>query len=470
MNPGTSLKRSAAPRWTRCTGWTRRRYLTKGASTVGIGLLGAACAPLGSTGEPAPPGPPSGRTPATIRFAVPFGAWLPTVVEPEIQRFQERFPHITVQVELAGDDPSQDETEWLRKRKIEAASGESVDLSVIRTRSLVELAALGLLADLGPRIKRDSGSMQVQDIWPNILDSGRYKGNQVGLFYLGVHLQVLFYNVGLFRNGGLPTPGELYAKGQWTWERHRDLSRSLTSTRDPERKVIGTSTAALSNPDWRSGPLWTFGADLFNRDRTRLTLDTPSAVECVSYFHTLACQDQSAVVALRDGGVGGYAQKGTLGMQPLWTGGARTWRMYGYEFDIVPLPSHRRKAGVFSAEKVSVLKYAKHPDAAWEYLKFAVTPAQQAEKQRAIPQLPVYRHQFEPWMREQQTQGHPASLHVLKDVFESAQTVQVIEQQDALNEIWAKHMGPLLNRCEGPAPKDVCEAIAREANVLLARR
>lgn len=71
------------------------------------------------------------------------------------------------------------------------------------------------------------------------MNAGKYKGKQVGLFWQGTNLLVTVYHTGLFQAAGEATPDELYAKGQWSWTKVREIARRLTDARNPDQKRFG---------------------------------------------------------------------------------------------------------------------------------------------------------------------------------------------------------------------------------------
>lgn len=440
-------------------GVTRRWVLLSGSAA---GPLLAACE-AGSGGQ-APAGS-AAKTPATIRVTT---VWpdVPIVeaIQGQVERFTKQAPHITVKFE-----PAASTADWLQKRKVEAAAGDAVEVSYHRNFALAELASLGLLADLGPYIRRDGKIIQIDDILPDVVNSGKYKEKQVGLFWQGTNVLVTVYHTGMFQAAGEPTPDELYAKGQWTWTKVREVARRLTDIRDPDQKRFGTHAFALGNFNWAAGVLWTFGADLMNQDRTRVTLTTPEAVECFEYFHTLVCKDYSAPVRATDGYEfmpGGAISQGRLAIVPNWIGSmiqaAPQW-----PFDLAPLPAQRKQASVLSPTNTSLMQHGPQKDAGWEFVKFANTPAEQQVMWKRFGQVPVHKQHFDSWTREVAAATNVRNLRYVQDIMKVAKAFPAVPPQDALQQVFQKHAFPLLHSCSGPAPKDVCEAISREGSLLL---
>ncbi|MBI3973450.1 MAG: extracellular solute-binding protein [Chloroflexi bacterium] len=444
----------------RCILRTRRDMLL---AAMAAGPLLAACGAGDFGGQPT--AVPAAKSPATIRVTTVWpDAPIVEAIQAQVDRFTKVAPHITVKFE-----PAASTGDWLQKRKVEAAAGDAVEVSYHRNFSLAELASLGMLADMAPYVKRDAKAIQSDDILPDVMNAGKYRGKQVGLFWQGTNLLVTVYHTGMFRAAGETTPDALYARGQWTWTRVREVARRLTDVRNEDQKRFGTHAFALGNFNWGAGVLWTFGADLLSQDGTRVTLTTPEAVECFEYFHTLVCRDYSAPVRATDGYEfvrGGAVDQGRIAIVPNWIGSminaAPQW-----PFDLAPLPSQRKQASVLSPANTSLLQHAPQKEAGWEFVKFAATPVEQQVMWRRFGQVPVHKQHFDPWMQEVAAATNVKNLRLVPEIMKVARAFPGVPRYSALQELFQKHAFPLLHSCSGPAPKEVCEAISREGTLLL---
>ena len=448
---------------------TRRTVTLAGLSLTG-GVAAAACTPGGRSDVVGA----AVKAPATIRLTTVFpDPPIVAVIEKQVGRFTQRFPQITVKFE-----PAASTNDWLQKRKVEAAAGDAVEVSHHRMNAVPELAALGILADLAAYLKRDGAALRVSDIWPDALDAGKYQGKQLGLPYRGIILLMTVFNTNLFQSAGVPTPLDLYARGQWTWQKVRELGAQLTNTRNPDSKLFGTSTFIFGNPDWRSAPLWHFGADLYNKERTRVTLTTPQAVECAEFFQNLACREGTAPVRLTDGyeyADDGAFTQGRLAIGFEWHGSLTSPRYERWPKEVAPLPAFRDKAGVLNAEQVSLLQHGKEKDAGWEYVKFAASPDEQLLMQQAFGYVPGHKHQFDAFVKQADIWRGVKGVSTLNDIMKAARPIQVSTKQSDVNTLWTKYVAGgtfanatgMLGTCQGPSAKDVMETVTREANQIL---
>lgn len=455
---------------------TRRRAVLV-PPALAAGPLLAACTARGQ-GAQNPAAQPA-KTPVTIDLT---SAWPDTVyveaIQAQVTRFTKQFPHISVNLQ-----PATSTKDWTDKRKVEAAAGEAVDVSIHYDMFLWDLAAPGLLVDLGPYIKQQTKTVQADDIWPGVLESGKYKGKQFALFWVGPNVLVTVYNIDLFQAAGESTPDQLYAKGQWTWPNVREIARRMTNTRNPDRKVFGTTSFILGNVAWRSVPLWQFGTDLFNADHTRLTLNSPQGVECVEHFSNLVCRDGTAPLRTQDDyeyqpDTGAVVQ-GRVAI-PFENHTALVNSRYDmWPKDIAPLPSYRQSASMLSTAHISLMQLGKHKEAGWEYVQFAASPPeqQQMQKQKGFAQVSAHRRLFDSWMAQMEATTKAKNLRYVKDALQAAKSVQLTTNQADLNAIWNKYLAGgrlgsstgLLGTCQGGSAKDVCDTITREANQLLSQ-
>src|SRR5690606_22677801 len=68
-------------------------------------------------------------------------------------------------------------------------------------------------------------------------------GDEYAVGKLGVSVVGIHYNRELFTRLGLPDPQELYAKGEWTWDKYLEIAKAATRDEDNDGKidVWGTS-------------------------------------------------------------------------------------------------------------------------------------------------------------------------------------------------------------------------------------
>lgn len=133
-----------------------------------------------------------------------------------------------------------------------------------------------MLRDIGAYVRRYKTDLE--DIFPPLRAHGEYKGVRYGLARSG-GIQGLYYNLTAVKEAGLPTPNELDARGQWTWDAYLDLARRLTVRgADGEAARLGTARGP-----WE---MWLYngGGDLIDKSGTKTLLDSPDAAASFQFM------------------------------------------------------------------------------------------------------------------------------------------------------------------------------------------
>jgi ABC-type glycerol-3-phosphate transport system substrate-binding protein len=146
-------------------------------------------------------------------------------------------------------------------------------------------------------------------------------------------------------------------------------------------------------------------------------------------------------------------------------------RQFGWTFDVAPMPDYKQKASLLNAEQICLLHYGKQKDAAWEYLKFAASPDEQAIMAKAFGQTPPYKSQFDAWAKTadatQGLKGAPLIADVLK--YAKPLPIEVTIKFSDLQALWEQKIigAPLLNQCGGRSAKDAYDQFVRDGNVVM---
>ena len=106
---------------------------------------------------------------------------------------------------------------------------------------------------------------------------------------------VVFYNQTLFEKAGIPTPADLVAKGQWTWEAFASIAKQI-------KAKTGTYGYQTMDGTGYTDNLWetivpmirAYGGDIWDA-KGACTLDAPEAVKAMTLFHDMIYVDKSVV-------------------------------------------------------------------------------------------------------------------------------------------------------------------------------
>lgn len=307
--------------------------------------------------------------PVTIKFNyrnVSVGA--ERLVKAWIAEFEQLHPEIKVEWTVAGSG-------WEDKLLVEMAAGTAPDVTEFWGAFAQRLAHRGLLLDLRPYVERDFSASEVEDFFPSswaltFIGYGPRKGEQYALPRY-INTTPIYYNADLFARAGLEHPGILNERGEWTWQTLRDSAKKLV--RKDGDKVVQYGFALLTNHWHRIAQwVWEAGGDFFDpEDPLVFTADRAEAVEGVQFIHDMIWQDSSTMPSLS----GQAFIEGRLGMMSTGLndalsrfkpaiGDAFAWNMTRRAVG----PKGRRPYIVDDA--FGIWSGTRHPDEAWEFLKF----------------------------------------------------------------------------------------------------
>jgi len=190
--------------------------------------------------------------------------------------------------------------------------------------------------------------------------------------------------------------------------------------------------------------LWQNGADIMNAERTRCTLDSPAAIEALTFVRDLrhrhgVCPPTTA--GERNEGLNMFMQErvamfmtGPWDVQTLLQKPTLQW-------DVAPLPARKRAATLLGTENYAIAAASKHPQEAWELYKFLLSAHSQEYMAQKLDKMPSRKSVAEgPYL------AAPAKYNrrVFVDALSYAQAVPNIPEwdevahylKDAFDRIW----------------------------------
>lgn len=288
-----------------------------------------------------------------------------------LMSFERKHPNISVRKEVI---PVRG---YHEKLLVEIMGGVAPDIMLINDKLLPEFAQKGVLLNLKPYIQRDDYSLD--DFFVSYLQDSTYRGELYGLPEGGGAV-VIFYNKDLFDQAGVS-----YPHGDWTWDTFLEKAQKLTKDINGDGRIDqfgvfpGVFWAHLL--PW----IWEAGGDLLNEDMTECKLNSPEAIKGIQFFFDLIHKYKVAPGTVQLGAASGPLLF-EMGRVAMYVGGP--WDVPQFKqkknlnWDVYFYP--RGKAGRFtrsSSNCYTIWSGTKHPDEAWQLLKFLV--GQQAVKIRA---------------------------------------------------------------------------------------
>ncbi|HAL61222.1 MAG TPA: sugar ABC transporter substrate-binding protein [Chloroflexi bacterium] len=403
-------------------------------------LLGAGCAPAATptptiptpeviretvvvTATPEPTAPPA---PVTITYFT-FSAAPDHLVELDemIQIFEEEHPGIEVKVELAPFG------EYFTKLQTLIAGGTAPDVFELNYENFVSFAAKGVLLDLGPLAQADE-EFDPTVFYPRAYNAFNLNGIQFGLPET-FSTVVLYYNKDLFDDAGVA-----YPTADWTWADAVAAAEELT---DADEGVWG-----LYSPI----QFWEFykkaaqnGCSFFNEDKTEATINEPKCVEAlqtmidfVTKYHVMPSDAEMGGIS--DGDMF-KAGKIAMDVTGIWMFAA--FEDAPFEWDIQVEPGMAQKATHFFSNAVSVFAATKHPQEAWEWVRFFTTSPEMAQiRVKSAWELPTLDNPalFADYLEQRPPANREAVFESLNYAIVPPVIERQSEMQDAVNNLLDK--------------------------------
>lgn len=329
-----------------------RRTLAKTGVTAAVGLAASQYAEAPATAK-------QSDELSFMNWDVVEGTPLATV----LKRFEEQ-SGISVNVQPA---PTQDYTTRMRTL---LASGSPPDVMRIDDDLVRGFAEANQLLDLTERIKQsDIDTSEFAEAlfkFPVQLD-GTHPA-----WVIGVQPRVIFYNVTMFEEAGVPLPPSTWTGEGWTWDDFLNVAQQLTN-------VDAQQWGALIYGD--NAYEQTFSVNngveggIYSPDGSEFTLASEHGAEAVQWVTDLACvhevqppwsqiqQDQARQQLFASGRVGMLF--GAFGLVPYFQE-----NVSDFTWDVAPVPAKVNQKQEGSQIVFTIPKDAANKDAAWELLKF----------------------------------------------------------------------------------------------------
>lgn len=298
-------------------------------------------------------------------WAIPGNAQEQEVYKTVAREFERLHPHITVVTDNGATNRE--------KLAVMVAAGSAPDISFVTIEHSAAFIESGAFLPLDNFIRRDG--FNINDFFPQILAPYRWDGERHGagpLYALPkeVAIRATYYNRSLFQTAGLETPASYVQRGIWNWQSWLDVAKKLTRETNadgtPEQWGITRETWLGMWMMW----VWANGGDLVDdpfRPRV-LTLGSPQAVEALQFYADLSAVHKVAPV--NGGGSSLFAaQRAGLYQNGRWM--VPQFRsIKELDFDVVQAPTGKQRAQLLTGSAFTIAATTKHPNEAWELLKF----------------------------------------------------------------------------------------------------
>ncbi|WP_369018674.1 sugar ABC transporter substrate-binding protein [Thermatribacter velox] len=285
------------------------------------------------------------------------------IEEEIIKQFQKTYPNIEIEPIAAPH------AEYHTKLLTMIAGGLAPDVMRINSYYFADFMDANALMNLDPLIERDNIDLSLY--YEMGLPESMYEGKMYGLPW-GTAPLYLAYNIKMFKDTGIDVP-----RVGWTWEDFVETARSIAGGSGIERKY--GYGAPFTNIAYFLPFIWAAGGDIFDQTKSKFTLDQPQAVKRLDeiasliregvFANPLELPTEEAVTRLFAQNLIAIRRASAaeiLGMQ----------NIEGLDFEVIHCPTGEDipNTTVVKSNTVGISVSTKHPEEAWEFLKFLRAP------------------------------------------------------------------------------------------------
>jgi fructooligosaccharide transport system substrate-binding protein len=262
-------------------------------------------------------------------------------------------------------------SEYELRLRTELAAGNHPDIMAIDSPNLALYANSGSLLSIDSYMKEEGN---IEDIPEGVLKGLTYK-DEIYLAPIVESSIALFYNMNLFREAGIPFPSG-NPNNPLTWEEVLEIAKKINN---PAKGVIGIDPAqgfgVGEGPAYFKMPiLWQFGADVISPDGSTAQgyLNSPEALEALQFYQDLYRKHGVAAVEMPPAPF----ENDKLGMTILGSWAISELQqtpdfVLGEDYGVAPLPKGKNQVVPNGGWALGISSKTKHPEEAWEFVKFA---------------------------------------------------------------------------------------------------
>jgi multiple sugar transport system substrate-binding protein len=319
----------------------------------------------------------SGKT--TIVFWHSFVPSTIKALDELIARFEKENPDIIIKAQYI---PSGDA---LIQKLITAVQSKSApDISWLHSDYFEDLVEADAIYKMDDFIKGEDGlpEADLNDIYPSLIQYSKYRGILYSLPMEATNMALL-YNREMFRKAGLDPE-----QPPKTWEEFYDFSKKLTF--DSNKDGINDQTGFFVPIFPAAGPrggwmvwqwmpfLWQAGGEYINEGQSKVLYNSEAGVKALTLWQNIY-RELKLETFTSDFDVTFASKRLAMAIDGSWSLPNYKDLFRNVDWAFAPLPAGPDKAAtIVGGEYLSIFKQSKHPDAAWKFIKWMVSPEIQA--------------------------------------------------------------------------------------------
>lgn len=232
----------------------------------------------------------------------------------------------------------------------------------------------GVLRDLQPFVDKElqkDKNFFITKYIPGVMDNITEKDHVYFLPFLGDN-SVLYYNKDIFAAAGInPPPQHWTSNTDWTWDTFVQMVKKLTKVDGSGRTQVWgfVDFASIINLEALMHQL---GDRLIPVGGEKLNLESPAAIKALQFMQDLRLKYKVTpgveAMATQDGWTRFLSGKVAIGN--FWSAHATAFKDAPFKWDLAMLPMEKKRGGVTWHSYMAMAKSTKHPEEAWEFIKF----------------------------------------------------------------------------------------------------
>ncbi|ADY12167.1 ABC transporter substrate-binding protein [Sphaerochaeta globosa] len=307
------------------------------------------------------------------------------IYDKAVELFEQQYADKGYRVNLRTGMMYKDYSEWFAQQVLK---GKEPDLFLIIEEDFTTFAAIGLLEELDPYIKKSDLSKDA--FFSNALEAGQYQGSQYAL-PIGIVPSFLIYNIDLLDSLNLDINLQ-----NWTWDQFYHLCSQITSDLNGDSIL---DRFGVEGYDWHQA-FYTNDNVLFNEKSSQAGFNPQFMAEMIDFLKKMHALNQGMVI--REG----MFEMGRVGFKTFNLSEFRVYGSYPYrilrygDFDwkAIPFPhgpNGSSKSKLYTVQ-LGMSSRSRHKDVAFEFLRFISSDEEfQYQIWEYSNMLPVNREAFD---------------------------------------------------------------------------
>lgn len=319
----------------------------------------------------------NGKT--TIVFWHSFVSSTIPALQELITKFEKEYPDIHIEAQYI---PSGDAL--IQKLVTAIRSKTAPDISWLHSDFLENLVNADAIYRMEEFINGPNGITQedLKDIYPALIQFASWKGTLYSMPMEATNLALL-YNKDMFKAAGLDPN-----KPPKTWDELYEYSKKLTFDKDGDGKDDQTGMFIPIYPAagplgswmvWQWEPfLWQAGGDVINDEQTKVLYDSEGGIKALELWQKIY-RELKLRTFTSDFDVAFASKRLAMSMDGPWNLPRYKDLLKNLNWAFAPLPEGPvTKATVVGGEYLAIFKQSKHPQQAWQFIKWLIQPETQA--------------------------------------------------------------------------------------------